>query len=51
MPGSTTSRTAATRSTPTQHLNSNLHAIEMAEGVVEAILDGIESTPQPQKKV
>jgi hypothetical protein len=30
---------------------SNLHAIEMAEGVVEAILDGIESTPQPQKKV
>ncbi|MNE00095.1 hypothetical protein D3C80_924920 [compost metagenome] len=24
---------------------SNLHAIEMAEGVIEAILDGIESTP------
>lgn len=28
---------------------SNLHAIEMAEGVVEAILDGIESTPPPRK--
>ena len=24
---------------------SNLHAIEMAEGLIEAILDGIETTP------
>lgn len=24
---------------------SNLHAIEMAEGLVEAMLDGIESAP------
>lgn len=29
---------------------SNLHAIEMAEGVVEAILDGIESTPPPTNR-
>ncbi|CRN06085.1 UNVERIFIED_ORG: hypothetical protein J2W65_000483 [Pseudomonas parafulva] len=30
---------------------SNLHAVEMAEGVVEAILNGIESNPPSQKKV
>ncbi|WP_054884413.1 hypothetical protein [Pseudomonas sp. NBRC 111130] len=30
---------------------SNLHAIEMAEGVIEVILDGIETTPVKQKKV
>jgi hypothetical protein len=29
---------------------SNLHAIEMAEGVIEAILDGIESTPPPTNR-
>ncbi len=28
---------------------SNLHAIELAEGLVEAILDGIESTPASKK--
>jgi len=29
---------------------SNLHAIEMAEGVIEAILDGIESTRPPTNR-
>jgi hypothetical protein len=29
---------------------STLHAIEMAEGVIEAILDGIESTPPPTNR-
>ncbi|MEN5301613.1 MULTISPECIES: hypothetical protein [unclassified Pseudomonas] len=29
---------------------SNLHAIEMAEGVIEAILDGIETTPTSAKQ-
>ena len=29
---------------------SNLHAIEMAVGLVEAMLDGIESNPEPQKE-